>query len=156
GDMPPEPRGGAESLPEPTRSRYRAARFIFEYELARRESNFPHHYLRARIERTDEASTARRLFFEADGLRLQNNNQRALKVYESPKALPAWLNQVLLANPEFRKDTFVQEQSFEIEQSYLRTVDHMHGPKARRIVVTQASLLMGGSPVPAACLQPLV
>src|SRR5205807_10180829 len=53
GDPPPDPPGGPESLPEEKRRRWRAARFLFDYEMSRRDSNFAHHYMRARVERTD-------------------------------------------------------------------------------------------------------
>jgi hypothetical protein len=148
GDIPPEPSGGPDTLPEEKRRRWKAARYLFDYQLTRRESNFAHHYMRARVERTDTATTARRLFFDAEGARLQSSYQAALDLYRDPRAMPAWRDQILLANPEFRNDMFIQEESFGVQLSYMLILNRQYVRAARRDIVRGSALLTTLVPVP--------
>ena len=155
GSMPTEPRGGTESLSEAQRERYRAALFLREYLLCLRDSNFTHHYTRPRIERTPEATTARRLFYEAEGLRMQGVPDRPLEIYRRPDAMQAWLD-ILLKHPEFRRDTFIQEQTYEVQLSFLLVLSRQYGQQGRGSATQGSAVLEAVSPLPGACLQPLV
>jgi hypothetical protein len=157
GDPPAPLAVDPETLPEEQRRRWKAAAFLFEYERARHDSNFAHHILRARIERRDDATTARRLFYEAEGLRLKSEYDSALELYRSPDALDGWRDKVLL-NPEFpeyRKDRFIQEDTYGVQLTYLLILNRQYGQGGRRFIVEFSTLMTSSQPVPGAPLLPL-
>jgi len=116
-----------ENLDAQTRTEYFASQFVKWYDFYRHVSNFPHHYNRGFVEAKEETIQARKRFFEAEALRLKNSRIRALAKYEDPKAMKAWRNKVLLPNKEFRRDSFIQEQTFEIQLKYIDLYRELSG-----------------------------
>jgi hypothetical protein len=94
--------------------------------------------------------TARRLFYEAD---LERRKARspviAMQLYMDDRALPAWKN-ILLAHPEFRRDEFVQEESYEIQRNYLALARNMIGAKRLEGLLNLQQCLARGSLCPPA------
>jgi hypothetical protein len=113
----PLPPAREEDLKEEDRENYRAARYMFEYQFYRNVTNFPHHYFRSKVEALPETVKARRCFYDAVTLQLKGSPLRARKKYEEPSGLKAW-RELLLKNKEFRRDSFIQEQTCEIQMRY--------------------------------------
>jgi hypothetical protein len=149
GAMPPALR--EENLDDETRREYFAWQFMKWYHYYRHISNYPHHYNRAFVEAKDDAIRARKLFYEADTLHLRNSGPRALQKYEKEGALKLW-RQVLLQNKEFRRDTFIQEQTFEIQLKYIDLYTELSG---NRFKAQAASLVSVPVPVPGAGTCPI-
>jgi hypothetical protein len=128
-DASPVPQLREESLDAETRREFFAWQFMKWYNYYRHISNFPHHYSRARVEAKEETVQARKAFFEAESLRLRNRPARALKRYQEPDALRAWRNKVLdlPENKEFRRDSFIQEQTFELQLKYMNLYSELGG-----------------------------
>ena len=122
----PTPALREENLDPETRQEYFAWQFMKWYNYYRHISNFAHHYNRAFVEFKDDAIRARKLFFEADTLRFRNSGPRALDKYEKEGALKLW-RQVLLQNKEFRRDSFIQEQTYEIQLKYIDLYTELSG-----------------------------
>jgi hypothetical protein len=137
GGQPPALR--EENLDAETRAEYFAWQFMKWYSFYRHVCNFPHHYNRSFVESKPETIAARKLFFEAEALRLRNSMQRALQKYEDPSAMKAWRDKVLLPNKEFRRDTFIQEQTFEVQLKYIDLYRELSGrafkEQAARMVI---------------------
>lgn len=123
----PAPQLREDTLDAETRREYFAFRFMKEYSHYRNLTNFPHHYNRALVEAKPETIQARKTFFEADALRLRNRPARALKKYQEPTGLRAWRDKVLLPNKIFRRDPFIQEQTYELQLKYERLYGELGG-----------------------------
>jgi hypothetical protein len=110
-----------ENLDAETAREYFDWQFMKWYKSYRTTSNFPHHYNRALVESKEETVLARKTFFDADALRLgkANGDRLALRKYQEPNSLKAWRDKVLLTNKAFRRDPFIQEQTFEIQLNYI-------------------------------------
>jgi hypothetical protein len=121
-----------ENLDTETRQGYFAWQFLKWYHYYRHISNFPHHYNRAFVEAKDETIRARKLFYEADTLRLRNSGPRALHKYEKEGALKLW-RQVLLQNKDFRGDLFIQEQTFEVQLRYIDLYTELSGNRFKAL-----------------------
>jgi hypothetical protein len=81
--------------------------------------NFEYHYNRAQVESKLDTVQARKTFFDAlDLQRLRNDERGALDKYLSPKGMTAWRDKVLLTNKTFRRDSLIQEQTFEVQLRY--------------------------------------
>jgi hypothetical protein len=159
----PPPSIRPDDLSEEDRVGYNAARYLFEYNYARNVSNFAHFHTRTRVEGTEPAVKARKLFFDAETLRLAGSPPLpVLAKYEHPDALKGWRNNVLLLgtedkerkdpNKDFRRDSFIQEQTFEIQHRYLRLVGSVNAvPLSREVVALAmrpaAPALAGPTPV---------
>jgi hypothetical protein len=141
----------ADELDPDTRRQYEDYRFMADYRFYRQVSNFAHHYHRALVEATEAAVEARKLFYEAEMLNLAASPVQALERYEDPRALRAWKEQVLLPNKEFRRDSFVQEQTAEIQWRYLQLWNREHGRRLQDVLVAVAAVVAGaeasGAPV---------
>jgi hypothetical protein len=118
-----------DTLDQTTRDEFFAWRFMRDYGFYRQVSNFPHHYYRSFIETKEETIKARKLFYEAETLRLKNSAPRALAKYQDPNALTGWRDNVLLRseNKEFRRDYYIQEQNFELQMKYVELYAQLHG-----------------------------
>jgi hypothetical protein len=123
----PVPALREDTLDPETRKELFAYQYMREYESYRHVSNFPPHYNRAAVEARKEAVTARKLFFEAEALRLKNSPTRALEKYEDPNALKAWREKILLPNKDFRRDSYIQEQNYEIQLKYIDLYTELSG-----------------------------
>jgi hypothetical protein len=134
-----------EALPEGlTREHLRAALFLHELASHRQVSNFMHHYYRSLVEANKETVQARKLFYEAENLRLAGSPDQARRKYESPEALKAWREKVLLKNRSFRRDDFNQEEAYEIQLRYLDLVSELNRlPLNRQAAQLPLALLPG-------------
>jgi hypothetical protein len=133
---PPELR--EEDLPPEERKGYHAARYLFEWSFYTGVSNFNHHYHRTQVEATEATVRARKLFYKADSLELVGSPGPALDLYQQPRERPwadgrrhspleAWRELVLLPHKDFRRDSFVQETTAEIQIRYLQLYDRRDG-----------------------------
>src|SRR5687767_9948495 len=95
--------------------------FLGAYSQARSLTNFQHFLTRATVEMDPKTITARKLLYQAEQLRLgaEAAREQALAKYEDARALRAW-REVLEKYPDYRADTFIQEQTFDTELKYLR------------------------------------
>ncbi|MFO0843552.1 MAG: hypothetical protein U0797_14305 [Gemmataceae bacterium] len=152
--MPPPMRDEDFRSPE-EKQEWDAARFMFEYEFYRNLSNFPHHLNRAMVEQREETVACRKLFYQAEMLDMSGSPRPALDLYRTPREEPsieewrgkklspleAWRDLVLLKNKDFRRDTFIQEQTAEYEIRYLRLVNRFDGRKLKETVLKVAEVL---------------
>jgi hypothetical protein len=123
----PVPQLREENLDPETAREYFAWQYVKWYHYYRHISNFPHHYNRAFVESKLDTVMARKTFFEADALRLRNRDFRALQKYQEPNGIQAWRDKVLLTNEEFRRDNFIQEQTFEVQIKYVDLYSRLGG-----------------------------
>ena len=141
----PAPALREENLDAETRREFFAWQFMKAWHYANHLTNFEHHYNRAFVEAKDETIKARKLFYEAETLHLKNADPRALKKYQHPDALKAWREKVLLGNKEFRRDPFIQEQTYEIQLKYLDLYTEQNG---NALTPQSVGLVLGAMPVP--------
>jgi hypothetical protein len=143
GSMAPSLR--KEDLSKQEQEEYFAYQFMRDYESYRMMSNFAHHYNRSFVEAKEVTVTARKLFFEAEALRLRNAMTRALEKYQDPNALAAWRDKVLLKYKEFRRDDSIQETTYEIQLKYIDLYTELSGNSYKAQV---AGLTLIPGPVP--------
>ena len=110
---------------------YKAALFLYEYNSSRSVTNFAHFYHQSLVEAKEAAVTARKLFYQADRLRLTGSPEQALELYERPDALRAWRDKVLRENKTYRQDRNTEEESYEIEANYLDLAYEQYGRQLR-------------------------
>jgi len=158
--MPPE-LNPDELSPEEQRE-YRAARVMFEYNFYRQLSNFAHHYNRCEVEQKPETIACRLLFYLADQANLAGSPLRTLDIYSRPvttdqikeqynatvesdawkakaySPLQAWRDLVLLKNKAFRRDSFAEELSAEVQIRYLQLYNRAEGLKLKEQLVRAA------------------
>jgi hypothetical protein len=126
-----------------TREGYRAAQFLRDYKTSRAMTYFPHHYHRSLVEARRETVAARKLVFEAEELNQEGKRPAALRKLE--EAVPLWRDKVLRPNKEFRRDEFIQEQTFELQWKY-QTLDNRVNGKGVKVRVAQALRLVPLAP----------
>jgi hypothetical protein len=145
-----------ETLEPETRREFFAWQFMKAYNYFRHITNFHHHYIRALVEAKEETVQARKTFFEAESLRLRNRPARALQRYREPDSLRAWRDKVLLPNKEFRRDSFIQEQTFELQMKYANLYAELGGNASRAqsagMVVLPAHNTLGAGACPVGVL----
>jgi hypothetical protein len=146
------PPGREEDLDGEQRREMHAARYIFEYNFYRTLSNFLHHHTRARTEAQEATVAARKLFFTADAYNLAGSRPKALKAYRDPVKVPAWGERayspleawrdlVLKPNKDFRRDTFTQEGTAEIQIRYLDLYDGLDGREVKEALAKASRLV---------------
>lgn len=118
---------------------YRAHRMLYFYGTNRFMSNFPHHYHTTEAEKHKDTIQARKLFFDANRLNKLAEPERAMEQYE--RGFTYWLKS-LERFPEFRADSALQDDVYEIQLAYLALVDANRGPTVRH-ATTAGSLLNG-------------
>jgi hypothetical protein len=123
GNRPPPLR--TESLDEATREGYQAAEFMFEYGASRNVSNFQWHLDRSDVEEKEETVEGRKQFYTAERLRWNGAEERSMAEYA--KALVFWRDKVLLKYKTFRRDIFIQEESYDWQYRYLRMYHEAKG-----------------------------
>src|SRR5262249_34470375 len=101
---------------EKYRDGYKAHGQLFWYERLRAMTNFPHFYYSAQLESDPKTVEVRKAFFVADQQRKAGERELALETYRD--SMPKWRD-ILLAHPEYRRDSIVQEDTFEIAVKYL-------------------------------------
>jgi hypothetical protein len=114
------PQINEQLLNEEDRKNLHALRFLGDFDTTRQITNFPSFQMRARVEGKPKTIQARKRFYQAEHLRLVARKlEQALQKYEDPQGLQAW-REVLEENPEYRADSFIQEQAYEVQLKYLR------------------------------------
>jgi hypothetical protein len=117
-----------EEMDAETRKEYFAFQFLREWSMHKTLCNFDVHYNRAQVESDVATIKARKVFFEAiEAQRMRNNEPEALRKYLDPNGMKAWRDKVLLSNKNFRNDSLIQEQTFEIQLRYLDLYARLHG-----------------------------
>ncbi len=138
----------AELLDEETRKQQRAYQVILEYNRYRRLTNFEHFRVRSEMELRPETITARKLFYEAEQLRVgQGKRTQALLKYEDDRALNAWRD-LLTSNEEYRKDDTIQDQSMELQVKYLDLYAAVRGEQIQQQLTLQSYLGQMACPTP--------
>jgi hypothetical protein len=108
------------NMDEQQKEMHDAFRFMFGYNEGRRLANYAFFEMRTRIEEKAETVKARKLMYQADQLRIVYQDlTQALDKLDNPACLQAW-REILEQYPDFRKDEFIQEQTFEVELKYIR------------------------------------
>jgi hypothetical protein len=103
---------------------------LYWYGRNRSLANFDHFYFEAMVEAEPLTVAARKAFFEAERLGSMASNLKALEMYtnppykelaryKEPKALEAWKD-LLLRHREFRRDNWVQQDTYKIHRNYLK------------------------------------
>ena len=131
-----EPAGGADSE---ARKEWYAARYLSEYDSYRQVSNFAANHSRPEVERLPEVVTARKLFYQAQGLAAVGSTAQALRKYQDPGALAAWAAALGKHKP-FRDDSLIQEESYEIELNYLHLLGDAGLPHELKTLFGAAAL----------------
>jgi hypothetical protein len=70
------------------------------------------------VEQDPKTVRARKLFYQADSLASTGSTFLALQKYQDPDALQAWA-EILATHADFRNDSLMQEESYEIQLNYL-------------------------------------
>jgi len=144
---------GPDLRPEAATDRLRrsilAHRQLVFYNQSRQMTNYPHHYFRAYTEQDPETVRGRKLIAEADRLRKSGASDRAIETYQ--QAFDVW-KKVLTKYEDFRKDDFIQQETYEAELNYFDVIRLQSGLQIRRSlivpgVLTEALSLLQGSPV---------
>jgi hypothetical protein len=144
----------------------RDPRKFAEYRADLQMSNYKHFYFKADVERTTEAVTGRKYFFEADQLRRAAEDARALALYENPAAFgppAAWAKdkatgwkRILLDHADFRHDDEVQEESYVFQRKYQSLVLKRRAGAIKEMLVLQDLLAQRAlAPSPACLWAPL-
>jgi hypothetical protein len=134
---PPQLR--AESLEPHMHDCYDAAQFLFEYEFYRNVSNFDNHFNRSLVEAKPETVDGRKQFYTAERLRWDASVVPSLQKYAA--ALPFWRDKVLLKNKAFRRNYFIEEESYDWEYRYLRLWHEQFG-KDLKVRLASAARVM--------------
>jgi hypothetical protein len=117
-----------EDMDPETREEYYAFQFLRELGMYKTLCNFDTHYNRALVESDPATVQARKLFFEAlEAQRLRNNEPEALRKYLDPSGMKAWRDKVLMSNKNFRSDSLIQEQTFEIQLRFVDLYSRLNG-----------------------------
>jgi hypothetical protein len=131
-ELAPEDEKDAEMM-----ASYKAHEKLFWYEHYRNMTNFPHFYFVSQVEQEPKTVKARKDFFAAEQLRKTGDRELALETYR--QAMPEWRN-LLLAHKEFRRDTNVQEDTYEAELKYLGLIREIMGKELQQVYLAQYCL----------------
>jgi hypothetical protein len=143
----------AEDQLDPAQLReYQAAKFMYEYEFYRNLTNFKHHYIRAIVETLPETVQCRKLFYKAEQANLDGSPPLALRIYGTPveidfggekrklDPLTAW-REILMGNKDFRRDSFMQEVTAEIQARYMIVWNRYTGASLKKKLTEAAPVL---------------
>lgn len=104
-----------------------AFQFLAAHVEGRRMTNFDSYLTRSAIEEQPRTVKARKLFYQADQLRLvRQERNNALDKFEDPDCILAW-RAILEDNPEYRHIEFIQEQTYEVELKYINLYRRLNG-----------------------------
>lgn len=114
-----------------------------QYQSRQRITNFSYFLARSDVEKEPEAIAARRLFYDAEAMRKQGDRTGMLEKFEDKGAFgppDTWRDakkrsgwtKIYYDRPKFRGLELVQEDAYELELKYLRAVQDVRGPEARR------------------------
>lgn len=110
---------------------------LYWYDVNRNMTNFAHFFHQTQVEMTPEAVKARKAFFQADQMRRAGRRDLALQKYA--EGLPTWRD-LLLANREFRRDSIIQEDSYEVEVRYLELMRELYGRRFKTMLLLTDAL----------------
>jgi hypothetical protein len=131
-----------EKLDERQKEQLEAARFMEGFLSARHLTNFAHFLARSSVESQPRTVLARKLLYQAEHLRLaaQPDDLKALERYEDPRALQAWREVLEQAPSDFKNDSIIQEDTFDVGLKYLRLYRKVHGDNLTRDLALQGFL----------------
>jgi hypothetical protein len=121
---------------------YEAIGLLYWYDRLRAMTNFPHFYHSAQVESDPKAIEVRKAFFLADQQRKAGDREQALLTYQ--EAMPKW-REILLAHQDFRRDSEIQEGTFEIGIKYLDIFRELYDKPYRQILVLEDYLAQAAS-----------
>lgn len=136
-DSPPVLR--TENMDDHMRECYHAIHFLRENKFYRGLSNFDTHYVRAGVDATEDAVQTRKGIYQAERYRWEGAVDRSLAKYAA--TLPEWRDKVLLKHKDYRRFTFIQEDSYDWEYRYLRLYHEQYGNRDKRRLVDIARVL---------------
>ena len=127
----------AEPVDPAIKDSFRAYRKLYFHRQDLQMTNFAHHYYRAYAEVDPITIQARKYFFEANRFRLAQEPDRAMDAYST--AFEQW-KKVLARYKEFREDTSIQEDMYEIQIQYTDLIAKFRGPRLRPLFVAEGLL----------------
>lgn len=148
------------SKSDPLRASWEAHERLFWYERNRQTTNFPHFFYKTMVEAKTDTIRARKAFHEADRLRNTGQAPGALRLYS--RTIPEW-RKLLRDNKEFRRDQFIQEETYQTQQRYLELArsdrrplsellklmrpdwEEWRAPEFRKLLLMQEMLAKAGS-----------
>jgi hypothetical protein len=143
-----------EALDAETREQLFSFLFMRELRQYLQLCNFDFHYNHALIESEPDTLKCRKTIFEAyDDLRMHNDELGALQKLQEPTGLVGWRDKVLMRNRAFRRDSLVQEYTFELQLRYINLYSRLGGPsfkaKAAGLLLTpmETPFASGACPV---------
>lgn len=119
------------SDPPEVKEGYEEYKDLFWWRSNRQMTNFDHFYFESQVEADSLTVATRKGFFEAERYLKMGSNPRALEIYthapgikelqsfKVPRTVEAWKS-ILLAHREYRRDSFIQQDSFKFQRGYLR------------------------------------
>lgn len=143
-DLPPQYQGD-----QAMRDSLDAHQQLHWYDANRSMTNYPHFFYNSQVEMDPKCVRARKLFFQAEQLRRAGRRDQALEKYG--EALPMWRD-IMLAQPEFRKDSIIQEDSYEIEVKYLDLIRELRGRQVVQLMIVHDLLAQAAVRPPGATL----
>jgi hypothetical protein len=117
-----------------------------------RLSNYPYFIMKARVEKTRDAITARKLFRQAGRLDDVGDYDQAKPIYEDPGAFgppSSWENpkststgwrKVLIDNEDFADDDDVKQETYIFQHQYKHSLSELAGPFYKQLVVLNDAL----------------
>ncbi len=145
---------------DPMRGSFEAHLRLFWYDRFRSMTNFPHFFHKTFVEQRKETIQGRKAFFEAERLRRAGQSLRALERYA--EAIPQW-RALLRAHKEFRRDQFIQEETYETQIRFMNLArgdrrplkelklgtpqsEDWRSPAVRNLLIVQEMLAKAGTP----------
>jgi hypothetical protein len=147
-------------LSDEEQKQFHAAKWMFEYDFYRQVSNFAHHYNRTQVEAMPETVACRKMFYLAEVKNLEGSPLPSLNIYLTPVQIPgagdwerrklspleAWRDLVLMKNKNFRRDTFIQEQTAEIQVRFMRLYNRAEDILNGRLAIVDSAVWALASP----------
>ena len=111
-----------------------AHEILYWYNFNRTMTNFPHFYFTSQVEQEPQAVKARKDFFLAEQARKAGEREVALERYH--RAMPEW-RKLLLDHRDFRRDSNVEEDTYEVQLKYLGLLRELVGKDVQRLLVEE-------------------
>ena len=125
GGPPPKP---PEDANEELLRSYTAANKLFWHGMIRDLTNFPYFYFTSEVNSRPQTLELRKAFFDADQAMKRADNDTAFAILRD--AIPKW-REVILSDPDFRKDGSQQEDTFEVQIKYEKLVRELFGKRLK-------------------------
>lgn len=143
------PPGPEPSRDDPNHKGWKATQFIFLYTYSRNLTNFRFHYYRSLVEMDPDMIEAHHTLFDAVQSARQGKRSTAIELFEKKTGLEQ-MRKILEKYPQFRDDSFNQEDLYETELRYIKLMQDYYGPISFRPCAVACSLLGAGVPQGAA------